>query len=266
MIERRRGMALAVTIGVVALMAILAVATLSLAGRVAQMSALGLRDARLDGAVAFGLASASDQWRLRGIGRIAVGSSVSFNAAPSGVPVGATVVVTRIAPEIFWVTSEAADGGGSRRESLVLRVQVPDAASLLGDSTNVDALGFVEVDSLVAMADAQHPSGATITPGFGVVHVSGDATILGGSGSGALIVDGRATITGPLLYEGIIIAAGGISVLVSGVTVTGVVRASGTPPIAGPLSIAPNALAVQSILLQSLRPKIVDGRRWGEMH
>ena len=232
MMQHRPGMALAVTLGVVSLIAILAVATLSLAGRLVQTSSLGLRDAHLDAGVQLGLAAATDQWQAQHMGRLAIGSSLSFAADPNGVPVSVNVVVTRVAREVFWVVSEAtAEGAASRRENLVLRARLPDVQSLLtDDSTNVSTLGSVLIDSLAAAATSTLPSGSVLSDLKGVVHVAGDATVAGGSGSGALIADGRLTITGPLSYEGVIVARGGITILVPGVTITGIIRFRGTAP------------------------------------
>jgi hypothetical protein len=261
-------MALAMTIGVVSLIAILAVATLSLGGRLVQTSTMGIRDVRLDGGAAFGLAAATDQWRDRQLGRLAIGSSATFDATPPGVGISVSVVVTRIASEVFWVTAEATTlGGAMRRESIVLRAHVPEASTLLAeDSTNVSTLGFLLVDSLAAVADQRLPAGTILPIGDGIIHVSGDATVTGGSGTGALIVDGRLTITGPLSYEGVIVARGGVSVVVPGVTITGIVRAAGAPPIAGNLTRIEAGAAAQSVLLQGLTPRPVRGRRWAEVH
>jgi hypothetical protein len=267
MTKRRRGMALAVTIGVVSLIAILAVATLSLAGRLVQNSTLGLRDARLDAGVGYGLGAATAEWRARHLGRLAIGASISFDARPHGIPISVTVVVTRIADDLFWVASEAtAEGGAVRRENLILRAHVPDAQSLLADdSTDVGELGSIAIDSLAADADSHFPPGATIAATDGVVHVDGNATLTGGAGRGILIVDGRLTITGQLTYEGIIVARDGVSVVASGVSVAGLIRAGGSPSIAGNHSFSLNAAVAQDVLLQSLTPSAIAGRRWAEM-
>ena len=267
MSRARRGMALAITIGVVSLIAILAVATLSLAGRLVQTSSMGLRDARLDAGAAFGLAMAADRWRQLHLGRMAIGSSQSFSAKPSSVPLAVVVVVTRLSPEIFWVVAEAAEAGAVRRENLVLSARVPDAPSLLADdSTNVDQLGWVIVDSIVANADERFPPGATIPATDGVIYVAGDATLTGGAGSGVMIVDGRLTITGSLTYEGVIVARAGISVVVPGVTITGLIRAKGSPPVVGNISTEANVAVAQDVLRQALTPVPVRGRRWAELH
>jgi hypothetical protein len=267
MMKVRRGMALAVTVGIVALIAILAVATLSLAGRLMQASTLGLRDTHLDAGTAFGLSAVTDQWRQRHIGRLAVGASTSFDATPSGMPVSVSAIVTRVSAELFWVVAESrVQGGVSRRENLVVRTRVPDLASLPGDSANVTTLGFVVIDSLAATADVELPAGSIVLPTDGVVHVLGDATLAGGAGSGVLIVEGRLTVSGPVLYEGVIIARGGISTVVPGVTVRGVIRAAGSPSVEGNFSLIESAAVVQNVLLQVVMPKPVEGRRWGEMY
>jgi len=265
--QPRSGMALAVTIGVVSLIAVLAVATLSLTGQLQQTSTLAMRDARLDAGAAFGLATLVDQWRARQVGRLAIGSSTSFSEPVSGVPISVRVTVTRIGPEIFWVVADATSGSARRSENVILRSRVPPGSSLLAeDSTNVTSLGPISVDSLAATAQVQAPSGAILTSPAGVIHVRGDATLLGGSGSGILIVDGRLFISAPLSYEGIIITKGGISATGPGVHVTGMIRAAGSPRLAGTLGVTPDGAVVQDVMVQSVTPSPVAGRRWAELY
>src|SRR5689334_6527613 len=98
--KRRDGMALAVTIGVLSLIAILAIATLGLSTRLVQDSALGVRDAKLDSSVGFALGSAIEEWRPRGLGGLAIGASVSLPVSVPGIPVSTTVCVTRVGAEV----------------------------------------------------------------------------------------------------------------------------------------------------------------------
>lgn len=260
-------MALAVTIGVVSLIAILAVATLSLASRLLQDSSLGVRDVRLDGAVGFGLASATDEWRARGIGRLAVGASVRFSVAVTGVPVTTTVSVTRISADVFWVVSEAGSGQAIRRENLVLRRRLPDPLSLLAeDSTNVESLGFLSIDSIAATADVVFPGGAVLPPPDGLAHISGNATLLGGKGVGMLLVDGVLTIAGPVEFAGIIVARGGIVLTSPGVTLTGLLRAAPYPSNPSVMTVSPSVTAIQDVISQSVMPLPVAGRRWSELY
>ena len=265
--KARSGMALALTIGIVSLIAILAVATLSLATRLVQDSSLGIHDVRLDGAAAAGLTRAIEEWRVRSIGKLAVGASVGFPVVTQGVPVTTTVSVTRIGPEVFWVVSEAAAGPGPiRRENLVLRRRMPDPQSLIAeDSTNVVSLGYLAVDSIVAAADVVAPGGTVLTAAGGIVHVTGSATMTGGNAGGILVVDGTLTIVGPLEFAGIIVA-GGISVTSSGVSLRGLVRAEVYPVVPGLLEVIPSADAIQDVLAQSLIPTAVAGRRWAEIY
>lgn len=265
MIRRRAGMALAMTIGVVSLIAILAVATLSLATRLEQGTKLGARDVTLDGVVAFGLASPAVEWRRRGFGRLAIGATVSFAPAGSG---PAEVAVTRVSREVFWiVATSAGPGDARRRENLIVRVRSPNARALLDDdSTNVATLGFISVDSLAATADLTLPSGAVVADPTGVVHVTGDATIPGGSGSGILIVSGKLMITGPFAFDGIVVARQGLSVAAPGFAVTGFVRAAGPSDWLGEMALTESETVVQDVLGTSLMPKPVQGRRWSEMY
>lgn len=267
MTRARQGMALVVTIGVVSLVAILAVATLSLGGRAVQGSALGIRDARLDAATEYWLLAAVDQWRQHRTGQLGVGSSTSFSVAVSGIPVGVTVTTTRISLELFWVVAEAAGGGGAfRRENLIVRVRVPDARMVIAeDPVGVANIGFLAVDSIAATADASYDGGVVLASPAGVVHVNGNATVLGGSGEGILIVEGRLAIVGPFSFSGVIVARGGISVAGPGVTITGMIRAAGAPPIAGSLTLNTNATVVQDVLIQGVTPTVVKGRRWAEL-
>jgi hypothetical protein len=260
-------MALVVTIGVVSLVAILAVATLSLGGRAVQGSSLGIRDARLDAATEYSLLAAVDQWRPRRTGQLSVGSSTSFPVAVPGIPVAATVTTTRISREVFWIVAEVAGGGGAfRRENLIVRLRVPDAWTVIAeDPSGVANIGFLAVDSIAAGADASYDGGVVLSSPAGVVHVQGNATVLGGSGEGILIVEGRLAIVGPFSFSGVIVARGGISVAGPGVAVSGMIRAAGAPAIAGGLTITTNASVVQDVLFQGVRPSIVNGRRWAEL-
>ena len=260
-------MALAVTIGVVSLIAILAVATLSLAGRLTQSSTLSVRDARLDAAVAFGLSTAMDQWRERRTGSLAIGAMISFSVDVPGVPVAVGVSVVRAGREIYWIVAEAVGVGGAvRRENLVVRVAVPDARGVLDeDSTNVTTLGFLAVDSIAAHADVSLAAGSSFTAGSGVVHVAGDATLLGGTGDGVLIVEGRLAIVGPMSFTGVIVARGGIAIGSPGVAVSGLVRAAGTPPVVGWIALTKSQAGVQDVLQQAVTPRSVKGRRWAEL-
>jgi hypothetical protein len=196
-----------------------------------------------------------------------VGSSTSFDEPVPGVGVAVRVTVTRIGPALFWVVADAGTAGVRRSENLIVRGGAPSAASLLEeDSTNTTSLGPIAVDSFATTADARLPSGTIMAPSSGFIHVAGDATLLAGSGGGILVVDGRLVIAGALSYEGIIIARGGISVVQPGARVTGMIRASGSPPVAGTLTTEPNEAVVQAVMLQAVTPTPVRGRRWAELY
>ena len=122
----RRGMALVAVLAVVSLLSILAVATLSVTTRLSQGSALAMRDARLDAAASYALATALIEWRQRGLSSLGTGGSRQFDVAVPGSPVSAAVTVTRLDSELFWIVAEAvAVDDARRRENLVVRLSIP---------------------------------------------------------------------------------------------------------------------------------------------
>lgn len=269
MIRRpRSGMVLVATIAIVSLIAILAVATLSLTSRLKQGSSLSLRGARLDAAVAFGLGSVIPEWRPRSIGSSTVGGTLEFGIDVPAVPIAVRVTVTRLTTEIFWAVAEArAIDGSVRRENLILRLRMPNAVSVVaGDSSNVAQLGPIVIDSIAATADFTLPNGAIWSAANGVIHAEGDLTIDGGAAEGILIVEGKLTIVGALNYSGLIIARGGIHASGAGATLTGAYRVSAEPISLDGLTVNRSAIAVQAVLAKSLMPKPVAGRGWAEMY
>ncbi|MEO5568305.1 MAG: hypothetical protein ABIR92_07420 [Gemmatimonadaceae bacterium] len=268
MIRPRTGMAIVTAIAIVSLIAILAVATLSLTSGLQQRSVLALRDAQLDGAASYGLASVLLEWRSRSLGSSAVGATREFAVVVTGSPMVATAHVTRVSPEIFWAVVEArATDGSTRRENLILRRQMPNADSVVGeDSSNVTRLGRIAIDAIAGAADFILPAGASWVAGSGVVHARGDLTIEGGTGEGILIVEGRLAIVGPLEYSGLIIARGGIEASGGGATLTGSFRVSGGPPSIIGLTVIRSAIAVQDVMSKGLMPRPVAGRRWAELY
>jgi hypothetical protein len=123
-------MALVATLAVVSLVALLTVATLSVATRLRQGSSQALRNARLDAAVAFALATAAVEWRQHSLGTLGIGSSRQFGVTVPGSPASASFMVTRVGAEVYWVVAEAVAGEARRRESLVLRLVLPRVDSL----------------------------------------------------------------------------------------------------------------------------------------
>lgn len=263
--RHREGMALAATIAIVSLIAILAVTTMSLTTRLVQESSLGLRDARLDASAAYGLASVIPEWQSKSIGAIAVGSTALIEVAGPLNGVTVAVEITRIDGGTFWAVSLARAADGSiRRQNLVLRVRLPDSGLLAAeDSTNVATIGGLPVDSLAVEAGTSLPPGASWVAGDGVVHASGDLQVTGGSGTGVLIVDGKLTISGPVSYSGVVVARNGIEITATA-KVTGILRVGGAST--GSVELLPSAATAQAVLAQSLRPRPVRGRAWGEMY
>lgn len=131
MTRSRRGMALIATLAIVSLVAILAVATLSVTTRLDQGSALAIRDARLDAAASYALASAVVEWRSESFSSLSTGASRSVDIAVSGSPIVASITITRLSSQLFWVVADANDVDHSRRsENMILRLMLPRTDSI----------------------------------------------------------------------------------------------------------------------------------------
>src|SRR5947199_5192168 len=127
----RCGMALVTILAVIGLIAILAVATLSVTTKLNQSSALAVRDARLDAAASYALATALIEWRRHGFSSLAAGASGQVDVSIPGSTVGASVTITRIGAELFWIVAEAvAVDDSRRRENLIVRLSVPRTDSI----------------------------------------------------------------------------------------------------------------------------------------
>src|SRR5450759_824051 len=158
-IQARRGMALVAVLAIMSLLAILAVATLSVTTRLSQGSALAARDAHLDAAASYALATALIEWRQRGLSSLGTGSSGQIDVAVPGSPVHASVTITRLGSELFWIVAEAvAVDDSRRRENIVVRLSIPRADSM----SPLLVAGDVSLSRLFTVAHDSTPGCAPI--------------------------------------------------------------------------------------------------------
>ena len=107
------------------------------------------------------------------------------------------------------------------------------------DSTYL-VFGTSSLDGLVRGATLELGAGAAVAaPAAVLAHAAGDLELVGGSGSGILIVDGRLRVTGPVSYRGVIVAVGGLEVAAAGVTVDGLILSASVD--ASSVLVKPNA-------------------------
>jgi hypothetical protein len=329
--RRRNGMALVAVLAVMGLLAILAMATLSVTTRLNQGSALAERDARLGAAASYALATALIDWRHTGLSSLGIDSTREIAIPVPGSPVTAAVTVTRLDSELFWIVAEViAVDDARRRENMVVRLSVPRTDSLppllvAGDAslsrlftvardtapgcapiapdlmigpgaslTSVDGqlppltvqrsvaavdtsfllhIGSLSTTTLASSADVILQAGTSTQAPSGVVHATGDLTLVGGMGQGVLIVDGRLTLAGPLSFAGLIVARGGIIATVAGAEVSGSMRTGpngideqGALEIANPFTFRPSVCATQTALRSAVIPRAVSGRPWAEIY
>ncbi len=138
-----------------------------------------------------------------------------------------------------------------------------------GNDSTYLVFGTSSLDALVRGATLELGAGAAVAaPAAVVAHAAGDLELVGGSGSGILIVDGRLRVTGPASYRGVIVASGGVEVSAAGVTVDGLILSASAD--ASSVLVKPNAdlhlryspCAVEAAVWPVGRLRLVIPRGW----
>jgi hypothetical protein len=112
---------------------------------------------------------------------------------------------------------------------------------------------------------------AQLAGGFGMIRVTGDTTIAGGSLEGILIVEGALTITGPFVVSGLVVARGPIVAVAGGLSVTGAMLSFATTTgsqlaiDAGPAVFRYSRCAVALALRRAVPLRPVRERSWAEL-
>jgi hypothetical protein len=162
---------------------------------------------------------------------------------------------------VVGITSRVNGADGSLPLMQIMRVANTDSAA--------NAVGSALVDSLIAHPELELAGGTSREIPSGVVHVSGDLIITGGSGTGILVVDGMLEVVGAVRYAGIIVARGGLRITADGSSIEGSIRVPGSSAaaeIVGATTVRTSACTSEVVISQSLTPKLASGRRWAEMY
>jgi hypothetical protein len=156
------------------------------------------------------------------------------------------------APE--WPAVAALIAGGDVRADGTLRVLAPDSAAgpacpaspsgwapiavppghvapgvyvdwdPAGADSTYRAFGGVTLQALAARATVRlTPGRAVEAPSASIILAEGDLDLVGGSGRGLLIVEGRLRLSGPVAFRGVIVALSGLEVSGSAAVVDGIV-------------------------------------------
>lgn len=105
-----------------------------------------------------------------------------------------------------------------------------ERAAAANDST-YRVFGAVTVSDLQSRASVDLPSGIPVpTPIADIAWARGDLDLAGGPGGGILVVNGRLRISGPVDYQGVIVALGGLEAGSPRATVSGLLLVSGGSP------------------------------------
>ena len=103
----------------------------------------------------------------------------------------------------------------------------------------------------------------------GVVHVTGDTTITGGTFDGILIVDGSLTVRGTFAASGLIIVRGGIDASDAVFTLRGALlsfNASSVSTILTAVSVEYSPCIVARVMRVALTPRVIRLRSWSEFY
>jgi hypothetical protein len=166
---------MASTVAVVALVTLLAVATLAVTTRFEQRSSLAVRSAGLDVGAGYAAATTLVEWRRWSLTSMPVGSvrGISMDAPGN---LSARAEVTRLGPELFWISGEAvALDGARRRESLVVRLAVPklDSVGALTVAGDLRLTGELVIARSPSAGCGDMLADLVIAPGSSIVSTSG---------------------------------------------------------------------------------------------
>ena len=235
-IGERAGMALPAALALLTLLGLMIVGAVASTWLSQRTTRLRQNDPLLTATADFAAATviaASDSFGLAGL---PYGVPRTFTIpTPPPARATATVVVTRLAGPLLWITAGAALTDlerGQRRIALIARFPspgpVPSAALVTPGQVTLGAGVALSADSsgdpdCRAAALVAHPTDsasyyltapqlALLDPSTAVYHVRGDTTIADGSFSGILIVDGNVLITGAFDMNGLLVARGRVDV------------------------------------------------------
>ena len=117
----------------------------------------------------------------------------------------------------------------------------------------------------------RHTPAALCETYFPIIHITGNATLSGGSGQGILLVDGDLTKAGNFSFTGVVIVRGTVRSSGSNNGVTGVEMAAAVDlgdavTLSGSTTIQYSSCAVQQVLASSSTIGVAKGRAWVNLY
>ena len=178
----------------------------------------------------------------------------------------------------FTTSAAAADTntyfnyGGLTYTSLAAMANVTLAGGTYNGMTPVVANGVCQKTPNTNWGDpVRHTPAAACETYFPIIHITGNATLSGGSGQGILLVDGDLTKSGNFSFTGVVIARGTIHSTGNNNGVTGVEMAAAIDlgdavTLAGSTTIQYSSCAVQQALSASSTIAVAKGRAWVNLY
>lgn len=117
----------------------------------------------------------------------------------------------------------------------------------------------------------RHTPAAACEPYYPIIHITGDATLTGGTGQGILLVDGSLTMSGNFTFTGVVITRGATKASGTGNSVTGVIMAasidlSQSATLTGNTMVQYSSCAVQQTLSSTATLATAKGRGWVNLY
>lgn len=117
----------------------------------------------------------------------------------------------------------------------------------------------------------RHTPSAACETYYPIIHITGDATLTGGTGQGILLVDGNLTMSGSFAFTGVVITRGTAKASGTGNSVTGVIMAaaidlSQAATLTGNTTVQYSSCAVQQTLSSTSTLATTKGRGWVNLY
>ena len=162
--------------------------------------------------------------------------------------------------------------GGSTYTSLAAIANVTLAGGTYNGMAPAVSSGVCNKTSTMNWGDpVRHSPAAACETYFPIIHITGNATLSGGSGQGILLVDGDLTKAGNFSFTGVVITRGTIRSSGSNNGVTGVEMAASIDEgdavtLTGSTTIQYSSCAVQQALSSSSTIGVSKGRAWVNLY
>jgi hypothetical protein len=124
----------------------------------------------------------------------------------------------------------------------------------------------IDLDALRRAATVRTTGGWLVPTGVpAVVHAGGDLTLGPGRGAGVVLVEGRLTLVAPLVFDGLLVATGGVEARGTGLRLRGSLVTPGDARLDAAGTLAASRCALHEAALLAARPVPVPRWSWSPL-